>query len=82
MLREQVTSESIVRKKKYVVNYRAYFVRSISGFCIVRTIKYRKMKWAEHIACTGEGGNKDFLWCNYDHMEEVVVDGDTQHTVL
>lgn len=57
VLREHVANGNIVRKKKYVVNYRVYFVISIPGLCIVRTIKYRKMKWAEHIACIGERGN-------------------------
>lgn len=47
----------IVRKKKYVVNYRVYFVISIPARCIVRVIKYRKVQWAEHIACIGERGN-------------------------
>lgn len=56
VLREYATSGSAVRKKKYV-NYSAYFVSSIPGLCIVRTIKYRKMKRAEHIACIGEREN-------------------------
>jgi hypothetical protein len=46
-----------VRTEHYVVNYRAYFVISIPELCIVKAIKYRKMKWAEHVACIGERGN-------------------------
>jgi hypothetical protein len=46
-----------VRRKKCVVIYRVYFVITIPGLCIVRAIKYRKVKWAEHIACIGERGN-------------------------
>jgi hypothetical protein len=49
--------EDLNVRKRFVVNYRMYFVIFIAGHCIARAIKCRKMKSAEHVEFIGERGS-------------------------